>query len=224
LNPSLFQQLWPELMVSDDTSVQNYTCPMRRLELVEPTLQATSAESSGQAGMRCSHLVFEDVVEQTNVTTPEQRLKVIETYSLLNELLDPSGYVDIRGTAWSAPTADGGCGDLYYEILKEEESAEEKQFAVLIDPCWQVKEGVNKEPYDPTLQEDEVELMYPDRLTFKWLKSKLGKIYVAKIKIRKNAAENKNVPPAATRSVGTGRRRNAPHPIRPGCVDGCLHP
>ena len=175
LTPSLFQQLWPELTISDDTSVQNYTCPMRRLELVEPTLQASSAESSGQAGMRCSNLVFEDVVEQTNVTTPEQRLKVIETYSLLLELLDPSGFVDIRGTAWSAPTADGGCGDLYYEILKEEESAEEKQFAVLIDPCWRVKDGVGKEAYDPTLQESEVELMYPERLTFKWLKSKLGK-------------------------------------------------
>ena len=175
LNPTLFQQLYPELTISDDTSVTNYTCPMRRLELVEPTLQATSAESGGQAGMRCSHLVFEDVVEQTNITTPEQRAKVNETYGLLVELLDPSGFVDIRGTAWSAPTADGGCGDLYYEILKEEESAEEKQFAVLIDPCWRVKDGIGKEAYDPTLQESEVELMYPDRLTFKWLKSKLGK-------------------------------------------------
>jgi len=175
LSPTLFQQLYPELMVSDDTSVQNYTCPMRHLELVEPTLQATSAESSGQAGMRCSHLVFEDVVELTNITTPEQRAKVIETYSLLNELLDPSGYVMICGTAWSAPTADGGCGDLYYEILKEEENAEEKQFAALIDPCWKVKPDVHKEPFDIALQENEVILMYPERLTFKWLKSKMGK-------------------------------------------------
>jgi hypothetical protein len=177
LLPSLFQQLWPELCVSDATSVQNYLCPMRALDFPEPTLQATSAESSGQAGMRASHIVYEDVCEFSNVTTPDQRQKVIEVYSLLNELLDPSGFIMICGTAWGAPTADGGCGDLYYEILKEENDkpADEKQFKVVIAPCWKVKGGVRKEAYDISLTEDEVELMYPERLTFQWIKSKLGK-------------------------------------------------
>jgi hypothetical protein len=175
LSPSLFQQLWPELCVSDDTSVQNYLCPMRGLDFPEPTLQTTSAESSGQAGMRASHIVYEDVCEFSNVTTPEQRQKVIEVYSLLNELLDPSGFIMICGTAWAAPTNDGGSGDLYYEILKEEESADEKHFTVLIAPCWRVKDGIRKEAYDISLKEDEVELMYPERLTFQWIKSKMGK-------------------------------------------------
>jgi hypothetical protein len=117
------------------------------------------------------------VCAQSNVTTPEQREKVINTYSLLNELLDPGGYAMICGTAWGAPTADGGSGDLYYEILKEEadRAPDEKQFKVMIAPCWKVKPGVRKEAYDISLTPDEVELMYPERLTFDWIKSKMSK-------------------------------------------------
>lgn len=150
---------------------------MRKLDFPDPTLKQTSAESGGQAGGRASFIVYEDICEQSNVANPEQRQKVIGVYSLLNELLDPGGYVMICGTAWGAPTADGGSGDLYYEILKEEEekAPSEKQFKVLVAPCWKVKNGVRKEAYDISLTEDEVELMYPERLTFAWIKSKMGK-------------------------------------------------
>lgn len=177
LQPSLFQQLWPEMCVAAKTPGRQYLCPMRKLDFPDPTLKQTSAESGGQAGGRATLIVYEDIVEQSNVTNPEQRQKVIETYNNLNELLDPGGFVMICGTAWAAPTADGGCGDLYYEILKEEseKAPSEKQFKVLIGPCWKVKDGVRKEAYDMSLEESEVELMYPERLTFQWIKSKMGK-------------------------------------------------
>lgn len=177
LQPTLFQQLWPEMCVSAKTPARSYLCPMRKLDFPDPTLKQTSAESGGQAGGRATFIVYEDICEQSNVTTAEQREKVIEVYSLLNELLDPGGYVMICGTAWGAPTADGGCGDLYYEILKEEadRAPDEKQFKVTLAPCWKVKPGVRKEAYDISLTPDEVELMYPERLTFDWIKSKMSK-------------------------------------------------
>jgi hypothetical protein len=176
LEPSLFQQLYPEMCIPAKTPARSYLCPMRKLDFPDPTLKQTSAESGGQAGGRATFIVYEDICEQSNVTTPEQRQKVIEVYTLLNELLDPGGYIMICGTAWGAPTADGGCGDLYYEILKEEEQRppSEKQFKIVIAPCWTVKPGVRKEPYDISLQPDEVELMYPERLTYQWIKSKMG--------------------------------------------------
>lgn len=176
LEPTLFQQLWPEMCTSAKTPARSYLCPMRKLDFPDPTLKQTSAESGGQAGGRATHIVYEDICEQSNVTTPEQRQKVIEVYTLLNELLDPGGYVMICGTAWGAPTADGGCGDLYYEIVKEESqrSPSEKQFKIVIAPCWTVKPGVRKEPYDMSLTPDEVELMYPERLTYEWIRSKMG--------------------------------------------------
>jgi hypothetical protein len=176
LQPSLFQQLWPEMCIAAKTPARSYQCPMRKLDFPDPTLKQTSAESGGQAGGRATLIVYEDICEQSNVTTPEQREKVIEVYSLLNELLDPGGYVMICGTAWGAPTADGGCGDLYFEILKEEaeKAPSDKQFKVVIAPCWKVKPGVRKEPYDMSLTPDEVDLMYPERLTFHWIKSKMG--------------------------------------------------
>ena len=176
LEPSLFQQLWPEMCVPAKTPKNSYLCPMRKLSFPEPTLRQTSAESGGQAGGRATLIVYEDVVETSNVTTPVLREKVISVYGLLNELLDPNSYVQICGTAWAAPTADGGCGDLYFEILKEEaeRAPSDKQFKIVMDPCWRVKPGIRKEPYDMSLTPDEVDLMYPERLTYDWIRSKMG--------------------------------------------------
>lgn len=183
LEPTLFQQLWAEMCVDGKGNGRIYQCPMRKLlDLNDPTLRQTSAESGGQAGGRATIVVYEDVVEQSNVTNKEQRSKVIETYNNLNEILDPGAFVMICGTAWAAPTADGGSGDLYFELLKEEsdKAPSDKLFKVLIDPAWRVKNGVRKEPYDISLEFEDVELNYPDRYltpqaTFKWIKSKLGK-------------------------------------------------
>jgi hypothetical protein len=167
--PTLFQQLWPELCIDDDSAKGTYICPMRRLQLIQPTLQSTSAESKGQAGERADYIVYEDVCEQTNVTTEELRQKTIDTYDLLNELLEPSGFIQICGTAWSADAP----GDLYKVIKEREDARQEKELLYTIDPCWKVKEGVDKKPYDVTLTEDELELLLPSRLSFKWLKAKL---------------------------------------------------
>ena len=167
--PTLFQQLWPELCIDDDSAKGTYICPMRRLQLIQPTLQSTSAESKGQAGERADYIVYEDVCEQTNVTTEELRQKTIDTYDLLNELLEPSGFIQICGTAWSADAP----GDLYKVIKEREDARQEKELLYTIDPCWKVKEGVDKKPYDVSLTADEVELLLPSRLSFKWLKAKL---------------------------------------------------
>ena len=166
--PTLFQQLFPEFMLHSGETGQekSFVSPMRRLDLIQPTLFSSSLESEGLAGERCDLLVFEDVAEISNSSTPEMREKTLLKFDMLRELLEPFGGLQVVGTPF-AP------GDIYSVMLEREEQRDEKKLLVQINPCWWVKPGVIKLPYDQTLTEDEVILMFPERLKFRELKDKL---------------------------------------------------
>jgi len=166
-SPKVFAQLFPEFMVGPDDGIAgSFTCPMRRLSLIQPTFTSSSMSSEGVAGERADLILFDDACEQSNSGTPEMREKTLETFGLIREILEPTGFVEIRGTPYSV-------GDLYDSILQREENKSEPTFYYQIDPAWQVKTGVDKLPYDKSLTADEVDLLFPERLGFKFLMGKL---------------------------------------------------
>jgi hypothetical protein len=68
-------------------------------------------------------------------------------------------------------------GDLYSVLLRREETqvknGEPPRLLYAVCPAWTVKEGCSKKAWDVSLTEDEVELLFPSRLTFKYLMGKL---------------------------------------------------
>jgi len=178
--PTLFNQLWPEFMVSadDSSSKKNFVSPMRRLDLIQPTLASAGLDSEGLAGERTDLFVLEDIAEINNSSKPEQRQRTLEKVTMLRELVEPFGSVQIVGTPISAGAGtEEDPGDIYSTMLTREanhlKDGGEPQLRYLICPAWTVKDGVNKEAYDVNLLPEEVILLFPSRLSFQYLLGKL---------------------------------------------------
>jgi hypothetical protein len=179
-NPTLFNQLWPEHCVSPDEGKSlEYTSPFRQLDaLIEPTLFITSVISEGQAGSRYDYAVFDDCAEISNSSTLEMRAKTQERIDLLRELGEPFSLTTYVGTPISAGLGtEEDPGDLYSVLLRREEinqkEGNDPKLLYTICPAWTVKPGISKKAWDPTLMEDEVDLLFPSRLTFRYLMGKL---------------------------------------------------
>ena len=179
-NPSLMNQLWPEHCVAPDEMKENqYTSPFRQLDaLIEPTLFITSVISEGQAGSRYDLAVFDDCAEISNSNNPEMREKTQTRIDMLRELGEPHSLTNYVGTPISQGAGtDEDPGDLYSVLLRREEKNQKEggdpKLLYTICPAWTVKPGVRKKAWDPTLTEDEVDLLFPSRLTYKYLMAKL---------------------------------------------------
>src|SRR6266705_696643 len=179
-NPTLLNQLWPEhCLTPDEGKSLEYTSPFRQLDvLIEPTLQATSVISEGQAGGRYDFADMDDCAEISNSSTPEMRQKTQERIDMLRELGEPHSLTNYVGTPISPGLGtEDDPGDLYSVLLRREEKNQkeggEPKLLYTICPAWTVKPGVSKKAWDPTLTEGDVELLFPSRLTFKHLMAKL---------------------------------------------------
>ena len=179
-NPTLMNQLWPEHCIfPDEGKSLEYLSPFRQLDaLIEPTLMATSVISEGQAGGRYDFADMDDCAEISNSSTPEMRAKTQERLDMLKELGEPYSLTNYVGTPISPGAGtDDDPGDLYSVLLRREEKnraeGNDPKLLYTICPAWTVKPGVSKKAWDPTLTEDEVELLFPSRLTFRYLMNKL---------------------------------------------------
>src|SRR6266851_618285 len=180
-NPTLQNQLWPEHCIEpDEGKTLEYTSPFRQLDmLIEPTVRSFSIISEGAAGGRYDYCCFEDVAEISNSSTPEMRAKTQERADLMRELAEPHALTNYVGTPTSAGAGtEDDPGDLYSVLLRREERNQkeggEPKLLYTICPAWAVNSWVyGKTPWDPTLKEDEVSLLFPSRLTFKYLMGKL---------------------------------------------------
>jgi hypothetical protein len=175
-NPTLMNQLWPEHCIGvDDGKTLEYTSPFRQLDmLIEPTVRSLSLITEGSAGGRYDYACYEDAAEISNSSTPEMRAKTQERVDLLRELGEPHSLTNYVGTPISAGSGtEEDPGDLYSVLLRREEinqkSGADPKLLYTICPAWTVKKGVNKKAWDPSLEPHEVELLFPSRLTFKYL-------------------------------------------------------
>jgi len=177
---SLFAQLYPEYMTwpGEEGAKTSFTSPMRRLDRIQPTFFVASLDTEGLAGERFDYLAAEDLAEINNSSTPEMRQKTLQKVDLIRELGEPYSAQIFVGTPTSqGQGTDDDPGDIYTALLARENMRrtfdEPPQMHYVINPCWTLKEGVNKLPYDPTLTPDEVDLLFPAHLTFKVLMKKL---------------------------------------------------
>jgi len=77
-----------------------------------PSIRTAGLESS-LTGSHCDIMVHDDLVEESNINTPEQIKKVIRFYTNSLDLLDPGGRIVVIGTRWANP-------DLYGHIIASE--------------------------------------------------------------------------------------------------------
>lgn len=77
----------------------------------EPSVDTGGIETS-KVGMHYDLILFDDIVSDVNVTTPEQMQKVKECYRKALSLLKPGGEVILTGTRWHF-------GDLYGQLVAQ---------------------------------------------------------------------------------------------------------
>lgn len=85
----------------------------RRVAQVEPSIETAGLESS-KTGKHYDIIIFDDLVSEKNVTTPELIEKVKDVYRKSLSILKPDGEVRMLGTRWHF-------GDLYGAILAQED-------------------------------------------------------------------------------------------------------
>lgn len=150
---ALFPEFCPPEKAEWGTQTE-FTVPNRTKALTDPTCMAFSLDSL-KAGPHCDVLFLDDAVHPGNVGSVEMLFKTIADYQFLNPIIEPYGYRHVIGTPYSD-------ADLYAWL--EDNDTEMRKFrrAVweIVNPDWE--EGT-------PLKETDVELLFPERFTFKGL-------------------------------------------------------
>lgn len=166
---SLLHKLFPEYVLEGKagTSDSPIECPARIHNQKEPTLWV-NAIVANLSGWHCDIRKMDDVVTDENSNSIDARgkegklkLKIDGT----DNLVDEWGFTDIIGTPYYPD-------DYYAERLKTPQ--EEAPLEVGIFPAWTVKPPFIGTPLkDITIEA--VDLLFPEKLTFKSLRQKLMK-------------------------------------------------
>ncbi len=169
-NPTRFQQLFAEHTIpAGDGSSLNFESPMRTLNLIQFTAEATSFESS-VAGQRADVIVFDDPISDKSTGTDEMCEKGVLTFAAIQKLREVGGYSLIAGTPWRAEL------DLYAVLIRnttnDSVSDENEKMQIRIDPAWTVRSHARGK-HILHLVEDDVDLLFPSRLTWKFLQKEL---------------------------------------------------
>ena len=168
-DPSLLQQLFPEYILTgkDGTSAQPIECPARVHVQKEPSLWVNSIDSN-LSGWHCDIRKMDDVVTDENCLSvdargPEGKLKM--KIDGTDNLVDEWGFTDIVGTRYYTD-------DYYGERFKV--SREEAPLRSLVRRCWRLKDEFAGTPL-LSIKAEMVDLLFPEKLTFKSLRQKLSK-------------------------------------------------
>jgi len=165
--PTRFQQLFPEHVIPPgDGSTLNFESPMRTLNLIQYTAESTSMEST-VAGQRADIIVFDDPISDKNTGTEDTREKGTQTFDATQKLREVGGYTIVIGTPWHPE-------DLYATLIRRAsaDESESEKMQIRIDPAWIVKPHARHKQLRQ-LEEQDVELLFPSRLTWKFLQKEL---------------------------------------------------
>ena len=177
--PSPFQILYPEYVLygGKGSTASPVICPAAKLKAKEKHLWVTSMESSF-TGKRCDVRKLDDVVDPKNSAEEELREKLVRKINSSNFLLEAWSFTDIVGTRYFTRDWYGvrmGVGD---------SKSEPAPFAHLCIPAWTPKKGFEAK-YEAFLREeggihkiteDMVDLWYPQKLSFAFLKDQLREV------------------------------------------------
>lgn len=173
--PTAFQLLFPEYILSGiaGTSEQPIVCPARTYESREAHVWVTSLDSSF-VGQRCDIRKLDDVVDDKNSATEELRLKLIGKIASTNALAEPWGFTDVIGTRYFTT-------DWYAHRMSSADGEEVEPFKYLSISAWTPKPEYMLE-YENLLNETNgmfkvtenmVNLFFPSKLNFKFLRQRL---------------------------------------------------
>lgn len=150
-----FQEIWPEFCIpASKRRDGEFTTPMRRTINPEPTMQATSIESS-LSGKHPWWMIFDDVVDNRNTQNPNVIRKINKSVALSMYLRMKWTLVSLSGTRYSPI-------DVYGERLKKAKPGTVK---TLVRSVWTRKPGKEDKPLED-LTEDDVILLFPEERPF----------------------------------------------------------
>ena len=128
---SLFRTVYGDWTVDPKRGVWNQQAMVVRVRTkaqVEPSVDTAGIETS-KTGKHYDEIIFDDLVSEKNITTPELMQKVKDVRKKYLSVLKPGGQIIMPGTRWHY-------GDAYGEIVaQEEENAKQgrpKVFATCI--------------------------------------------------------------------------------------------
>jgi hypothetical protein len=183
--PTRLQSLFPEFCVSESNAgpADIFNSPMSK-NFAKEDLVSFAASNSGLGGSHFLYIAGDDYVLPKN-STEELRPGLMDKYLQAKELLTKGGRITLVGTPYyGGNSALGIDGDLYHELLKENE-ASGGDMAFLSIPAWVVKAGFEEVDIHD-LTEEMVDLTRKDgRLTFKDLKEDLGTKLKTEINFRR---------------------------------------
>lgn len=166
---SLFHKLFPEYILAgkDGTSDQPLECPARIHNQKEPSLWV-NAVPANLSGWHCDLRKMDDVVTDENSNSVDARGKYGKLKQKIDgtdNLVDEWGFTDIIGTPYYLD-------DYYGERMKVEEGEAPIEYGRF--PCWTIRQPfIGTELKDLTVEM--VDLLFPEKLTFKSLRQKLMK-------------------------------------------------
>lgn len=164
--PTDFQLLFPEFCISDrDKREGEYTAPNRTKDWKEKTVMAFSIETS-ISGWHFDVWDPDDVVDTQNSGTPQGIKKVKKNYGVNKKTLMPWGYINSKGTRYDP-------FDLWGERLEKARLGKTK---VLKRAALILKDGSRLEPGDFPA-ENEMELLFPELLSYEFLKDEFEDNY-----------------------------------------------
>jgi hypothetical protein len=158
--PKLFHLLFPEYCVRpQDRPDGSYTAPCRGRAWREATVMAFSIETS-ISGWHFDIVDPDDVVDTQNSSTPAGIKKVKKNYRINKKTLMPWGYVNFKGTRYD-PFDLGG------DMIEKAKPGKTK---VLVRGAIKVKSGERLQAGMEFPAENEVELLFPELLSYEFLK------------------------------------------------------
>jgi hypothetical protein len=159
---TLFQALWPELLVDKrPDGAGGFTTALRQSEpaILEPAIWGESIES-GTSGYHPNILIADDIHNNRNSRNFESRAGIVKKYKLAKKVLLPVGSEIRIGTVY-------GSGDLPTdEILTSRPGTIRR----LIKPAMRLKNG-ERIDQNGFPEEDEIELLFPTILNYDFLKT-----------------------------------------------------
>jgi hypothetical protein len=176
--------LFPQFCAGIQINAAEFTSPARTgVTYRDPTIQIATFDAV-KAGIHAEYIDLDDCTNEINCATPEQVEKTLEKYDDLDPLLEPGGYKTFTGTRWAVD-------DLPEVIRRNGEEMEvetgEKHVLYFFQPVWTVKKVADQHPEwsdaqiaveqakrddrnkKHRLDPDEVDLLWPEKLTAKFL-------------------------------------------------------
>jgi hypothetical protein len=170
-SPTLFNQIFADFCLyskGDAGSVRTYECPARQLKgLAQPTLFSVGLDST-VSGRRYDLLWGDDISDNTNSDTIDNRTSTWRKWTLLKELREGAGasLVILSGTPYSR-------GDLLETAIMKNSVSTEKTLAVRLDPAFEIlddarrRELAEKPQLYYELEEHEVRMCFPKQFSWK---------------------------------------------------------